>query len=99
MEVATTFIALAETLQAGERLANKHRFDRLGLDMEMDTLEGEVKGGRALEVGNIRPVLNAIIEDDRVIERVRRTAARLLQEGAPSSETAAGKASPGSSER
>lgn len=79
-EAASLLIALAETMQAGERLAAKHRFDRLGLDPEMQVLEDEVKGGRALEVGNIGPVLRSIAEDDRVIDRVRRKAARLLQD-------------------
>lgn len=79
-EVASTFIALAETLHAGTRLAAKHRFDRLGLDPEMEILDNEVRAGRALEVGNISPVLRSIAEDDRVIERVRRRAARLLQD-------------------
>ena len=98
-EVAATFIALAETVQAGERLASKHRYDRLGLDLEMETLENEVKGGRALEVGNISPVLTSIVNDERVIERVRRRAARLLQDTQLPSEAASGKAEPGSSER
>lgn len=82
-EVAATFIALAETLQAGERLAAKHRFDRLGLDPEMQSLVEEVRAGRAIEVGNIGPVLRSIADDDRVIDRVRRSAARLLQDSGP----------------
>ena len=98
-EVAGTFIAIGETLQAGERLAAKHRFDRLGLDMEIEILNTEVKGGRALEVGNIGPVLRSIAEDDRVIERVRRTATRLLQDSAPALVGTGGKVVPGSSDR
>lgn len=98
-DVAATFIAIGETLQAGARLAAKHRFDRLGLDTEIETLDTEVKGGRALEVGNISPVLRSIAEDDRVIERVRRTAARLLQDSAAVLVGTGGKVFPRSSER
>lgn len=76
---ATVFQAIAETMQFGERLAKLHRFDRLGLDAEIDSLEVEAKAGRAIELGNIAPVLLDIGKDERVMERVRLKAARLLQ--------------------
>ncbi len=75
----TVFEAIAETMQFGERLRAKLRFDRLGLDVEMDGLQAALNDGRALEVGNIAPVLQAIQGDDRVMERVRRKAAHLLE--------------------
>ena len=89
------FEAIAQTMQYGERLASKLRFDRLGLDAELDGLQGAVSEGRALEVGNILPVLQAISDDERVMERVRRKAVRLLEIGG-AAQTAAGA---GSSER
>ena len=73
------FEALAETMQYGERLSSKLRFDRLGLDGEMDNLQTALGQGRALEVGNIAPVLASIQNDDRVMERVRRKASHLLE--------------------
>ena len=73
------FEAIADTMQYGERLSNKLRFDRLGLDVEMDNLTGELSSGRAVEVVNIAPVLQAIQNDERVMERVRRKAAHLLE--------------------
>ena len=75
----TVFEAVAETMQYGERLKAKLRFDRLGLDGEMDALQAALNDGRALGVGNIAPVLQAIQNDDRVMERVRRKAAHLLE--------------------
>ncbi len=72
------FEALAETMQYGERLSSKLRFDRLGLDGEMDSLQTALQQGRALEVGNIASVLASIQNDDRVMERVRRKATHLL---------------------
>ena len=78
--LADTFIAIAETMQAGERLAQKHRYDRLGVDAEIDALIEGVKSGRAADVQNIAPVLQALVDDERLMERVRRKAARLLQE-------------------
>ncbi|MGI4827384.1 MAG: hypothetical protein ACRYFU_04210 [Janthinobacterium lividum] len=73
------FEALAQTIDFGQRLAAKLRFDRLGLDTEMENLDAAVKDGRAVELGNIAPVLQAIEDDDRVMERVRRKAAHLLE--------------------
>ena len=78
------FEAIAETMQTGESLDHLHRFDRLGLDAAIDSLVLENKEGRAIELQNIAPVLQSIVDDDRVIDRVRRKTARLLQDAAPS---------------
>jgi hypothetical protein len=80
MKTADAFQAMAETMQFGDRLQREHRYDRLGLDAEMTSLVSEVKAGRAIEVQNIAAVLTSIVQDDRVIERVRRAAARLLED-------------------
>lgn len=73
------FEAIGETMQFGDRLASRLRFDRLGLDLEMDNLQSAITDGRAVEVGNIAPVLRAIQNDERVMERVRRKAAHTLE--------------------
>lgn len=80
MDTVAAFEAMAETIQIGDRLAREHRFDRLGLDAEMELLTNELAEGRALEPGNIAPVLEAIAQDERVIDRVRRKAQRLLSQ-------------------
>jgi hypothetical protein len=79
MKSVGAFLALHETLAFGERLQHEHRFDRLSLDAEMTSLEAEVKEGHALEVGNIAATLRSIAEDDKVIDRVRRKAARMVE--------------------
>ena len=73
------FMAMAETLQMGEQLAHERRFDRLGLDATLDSLIGEVKAGRAIEVQNIAPVLQSIVGDEGLMQRVRSKAAHLLE--------------------
>ena len=84
MTAMTTFQAIAETMQRGERLQHDLRYDRLGLDAEMESLVAAKESGSAIEIGNIAPILQALVEDDHVIDRVRRRAARLLQDaGAP----------------
>ena len=73
------FEALGETMDLGQRLAAKLRFDRLGLDVEMDNLTSALAEGRALDAGNIAPVLQQIQNDERVMDRVRRKAAHVLE--------------------
>lgn len=78
-DATSDFEAIGLTLEFGERLGSKLRFDRLGLDTELDGLQSAVTEGRALEVGNIAPVLKLISDDERVMDRVRRKAVHLLQ--------------------
>lgn len=80
MDAAAAFQAIAETMQMGEKLEHTHRFDRLGLDAQIAYFSEDVAAGRAIELQNIAPVLNSIVNDERVIERARRKAARLLQD-------------------
>lgn len=79
-DATAAFEGIAETLLFGDRLAAKLRFDRLGLDNELDDLQSAVKEGRALDVENIASVLKKVSEDDRAMDRVRRKAGRLLQD-------------------
>jgi hypothetical protein len=88
MKASDAFQAMAATIQFGVRLQREQRFDRLGLDAEMTSLEDEVKAGRALELANIAPVLRSLAEDARVIDRVRRRAARMLESVAAEQDSA-----------
>ncbi|HEY4008645.1 MAG TPA: hypothetical protein VGM11_00725 [Acidobacteriaceae bacterium] len=84
MGAMATFEAIAETMQYGERLEHELRYDRLGLDAEIDQLVEAKQKGSAIEIANITPILQALVADDHVIDRVRRKAARLLQDaGSP----------------
>jgi hypothetical protein len=80
MGTTAAFLAIADTVQRGERLQHDLRYDRLGLDAEMEALVAAQKDGSAIEIGNIATVLQALVSDDHVIDRVRRRAARLLQD-------------------
>lgn len=74
------FLAIAFTLDEGRRLEYLHRYDRLGLDAEMNSFKESVTAGRARELGTIAPVLTSIAADTAVIERVRLSAAKLLEQ-------------------
>jgi hypothetical protein len=80
MRATAAFQAMAETLQFGERLKHEHRFDKLGLDAELDSLIEEAKDSRAMEIQNIAPVLQSLVTDDTLMERVRSKAQRLLDQ-------------------
>jgi hypothetical protein len=73
-----TFMAVAETIQLGEQLEEKHRYDRLGLDAVMTTLLDELKDGRAIELPNIVRTLKRLADDPEVLQRVRSRAVTLL---------------------
>ncbi|QHN03339.1 hypothetical protein FTO74_08160 [Granulicella sp. WH15] len=77
VQLTNVFLGLAMTLDLGRKLEVDHRFDRLGLDADMETLVKELKDGSALEPGMIAPVLRSIAEDAQVIQRVRVRAAEL----------------------
>lgn len=70
--------AVAFTLEEGQRLTLQHQHSRLALDAELETLEDAAKSGRALEIGNIAPQLQSIVEDETVMLRARKRAKGLL---------------------
>ena len=77
--ITDTFQAIAETLDEGRNIEQKHRFDRLGLDHELAMLADNVRDGRAMEVATIAHVLQSLVDDTQVMDRVRKRAAGLLE--------------------
>jgi hypothetical protein len=77
-----TFFAIANTMDIGRKLEFERRFDRLGLDAELISLEHEVEEKNALEVGTISSILNVIASDGDLMQRARLRAAKLLQQAA-----------------
>jgi hypothetical protein len=69
---------IAETMDEGRKLDYLHRYDRLGLDAEMESFSREVAEGRALELGTIATTLRSIADDPEVMQRVRTRANALL---------------------
>ena len=77
--ITETFQGIAETLDEGRKIEQTHRFDRLGLDHELSVLADNVREGRALEVATIAHVLQSLVDDNQVMDRVRKRAAGLLE--------------------
>jgi hypothetical protein len=78
--VTDTLLAIAFTMDEGRKLEFLHRYDRLGLDAEMNFLSQEVAAGRAVELATIATTLQSIANDTAVMQRVRLAAAKMLQE-------------------
>ncbi len=77
-ELSDSLIAVATTLEEGSKLELLLLHDKLGLNAEIDVLMDEQAGGRALELGNIAPVLQAIAADPDVLNHTRSSARALL---------------------
>jgi hypothetical protein len=78
MKLADDLIAVAFTLEIGRRLAVEHEHNRLSLDAELEELQDAAVAGRAQEIQNIAPQLEAIAGDEKVLERARSRARQLL---------------------
>jgi len=78
MSLTETFQAIAFTMDEGRRLEFLHRYDRLGLDAEMENLTHEFEQKRAMELETISSTLASLAGDDAVMQRVRTQAAKLL---------------------
>ncbi len=76
------FYAIAYTMDVGRRLDFERRFDRLGLDAELISLEKSVTEKNAMELGTIAPTLQRIAGDNEVMQRVRIRATKLLEQSA-----------------
>lgn len=77
-QAAAELMAVAYTIVVGDQLAGEHLHDRLGLDEELQALQEAAGDHRALELGNIAPVLESIANDDAVMTRARGRARALL---------------------
>ncbi len=72
------FQGIAFTMDEGRKLDFLHRYDRLGLDAEMQLLVQAIEDKNALELGNISSTLSSIANDTDLMQRVRVRAAALL---------------------
>lgn len=70
--------SVALTLEFGRRLDVEVRHDRLGLDAELESLQDAVNDRRAADLPNIATELQAIAEDQDVMQRARKRALALL---------------------
>jgi hypothetical protein len=72
-----TLQSIASTIAWGQRMVADRQHDRLGLDKELEGLASAVADGRAIQLQNIRSILQEIAADPSVINRARQRAAML----------------------
>jgi hypothetical protein len=77
--VTQLFTGISETLEYGERLKFRYRYDRLGLDQELTGMAEASKNGWLAEVRLVAPLLKSIANDPQVLHLARKKATQVLQ--------------------
>lgn len=76
--ITKIFQNVSETIELGRIVADKYRFDKLGVDAEMKKLEEATKEDRTAELQAIQPILSKIAKDPSMMNITRRRAESLL---------------------
>ena len=77
-ELTRLFLAIANTIDCGRKLAFQYRFDKLGMDTRLKELEGLKANHSAEELSAIAPILRKIADDPNMMHISRQTAQQLL---------------------
>jgi hypothetical protein len=77
-ELGDNMTAVAETIIEGARLEMFLQHDPLGLDKEIAALSEAADSGRAKQLCAIRAILEKLVQDDHVLDLVRKRARTLL---------------------
>ncbi len=77
-QLTKLFQDISETVEIGRVIADKYRFDKLGVDSEMKKLEEASKDDRVAELQAIQPILTRISKDTNMMNITRRRADALL---------------------
>ena len=90
-ELTKIFQGMVNTHEAARRMIYYRRYDKLGLEPELQRLEQLAKSGDAIELQSIAPLLQEIAQDSSVLHVARERAERLLKKagGAPAETPAA----------
>ena len=78
-ELTRLFQAIATTLDYGRKLAFKYRFDKLGIDAQLKTLQDMQASHYVEELQAIEPILQKIADDPNMMHINRVTAKQLLK--------------------
>jgi len=78
-ELTTIFQNMASTMEYGRRLDYLHRYDKLGLEAELKSMEDQEKNKRLGELQAVAPQLERVLNDTSILNVTRRRAEHLLQ--------------------
>jgi hypothetical protein len=79
LELATLFQNISNTMEHGHRLDYLHRYDKLGLEAELKSMEEQEKNKRLGELQAVAPQLERIVNDGSILNVTRYRAEHLLQ--------------------
>jgi hypothetical protein len=82
-ELTRLFQAIATTLDFGRKLAFQYRFDKLGMDARLKSLQDLQASHYAEEMQAIEPILQKIASDPNMMHINRVTAKQLLHSASP----------------
>jgi hypothetical protein len=77
-ELTQIFQAMATTAEAGRKLTHDLRFDKLGIDRDLEGLQESQKQGFALEIVSILPILQQIADDPALMRMSQQRARQIL---------------------
>ena len=87
-EITTTFLNISNTIEMGRQLRDKYRYDKLGVDAILASMETEAKDNRLAELQIIEPTLSRMAKDTSLMNISRRRAEFLLSKVPPGTATA-----------
>jgi hypothetical protein len=77
-DLARLFQGISNTIQYGRKLEFKHKYDKLGLEGDLKSMEEAMEYHNLAELQIITPALQSIAEDSSVMNIARARAKRLL---------------------
>jgi len=78
-ELTTLFQNISNTLEYGRRLDYLHRYEKLGLEAELKSMEEQEKNKQLAELQAVAPQLERIVNDGSILNVTRHRAEHLLQ--------------------
>jgi hypothetical protein len=77
-QLTALFQNISETVELGRKLADTYRFDKLGVNDVLKSMEQAAKDSRLAEIQSIQPILAKIAKDPSIMNISRRRAEMLL---------------------
>ena len=78
-ELTHIFQSIASTAELGRKLTHDLRFDKLGIDADLKSLQEQQKIGDAIEFGSVAPILQRIVNDPNMMRMSQQRAKDLLR--------------------
>ena len=77
-QLTTLFQSISETIELGRKLADTYRFDKLGVDAVLKSMEAAAKNNQLAEIQAVQPILSKLAKDSSLMNISRRRAEFLL---------------------